>query len=297
MGETASIAVVGVGAIGGAMAAALGDAGHAPMLCVRTPFDRLSRRLDGDVRDYDLPILTRPGDTAPVDWVLLSTKAHQIDGAAAWLQRLIGPKTRVAVMQNGINHALRVSDFAPAERVVPCIIFLPSRVEAPGNIEQGRSGTVRVPDSAASHALAELFAGQTAVTIEPTADYVSAEWTKLVLNAVGGAICALAIKPLGAVAAPEVRALATGLIDEIVRVGRAEGAHFEDDFAERTIETFRGTIASHWTSIAADRRDGRRMEWQVRNAVVGEVGRRHGIATPLNDAVTALLALTDTPSQ
>ena len=297
MGETASIAVLGVGAIGGVMAAALGDAGRAPTLCVRTPFDRLSRRLDGDVRDYDLPVLTRPGEAATVDWVLLCTKAHQIEGAAEWLRRLVGPDTRVAVMQNGIDHALRVSAFAPAERVVPCIIFLPSRIEAPGMVEQGRAGTVRVPDSDVGHVLAELFAGQDAVTIEPTADYVSAAWKKLVLNAVGGAICALAIKPLGAVSAPEVRALASGLIEEIVRVGRAEGAHFEDDFAERTFETFEGAIASHWTSMAVDRRDGRRMEWQVRNAVIGEVGRRHGIATPLNDAVTELLAHADGPSQ
>jgi len=295
MGAAASIAVVGVGAIGGAMAAALGDAGNVPALCVRTSFDRLSRGLEGETRTYAFPVHTDPVKLARVDWVLLCTKAHQIDGAAEWMHRLIGPQTRMAVMQNGIDHADRVAAFVPAERVVPCIIFLPSRVEAPGAIEQGRSGTVRVPDSDAGHALAALFAGQAAVTIEPTADYVSAEWSKLVLNAVGGAICALAVKPLGAVAAPEVRALATGLIEEIMRVGEAEGARFEDGFVEHTIGTFSGAIGSHWTSMAADRRDGRRMEWQVRNAVVGEVGRRHGIPTPLNDAVTALLALTDAP--
>lgn len=296
MGGSASIAVVGVGAIGGAMAAALGDAGHTPALCVRRPFGGLTRRLAGDTRAYAFPLHTDSAELAPVDWVVLCTKAHQIDGAAGWLQRLVGPDTRIAVMQNGIDHADRVAAFAPAERVVPCIIFLPSRLDAPGRVEQGRAGTVRVPDSPAGHALAELFAGQDAVTIEPTPDYVSAAWSKLVLNAVGGAICALAIEPLGAVSAPEVRELATGLIEEIIEVGGAEGAHFDDGFLERTFETFSGPIGAHWTSMASDRRDGRRMEWRVRNAVVGEVGRRHGIATPLNDALTALLALIDASS-
>ena len=295
MGGAASIAVVGVGAIGGVMAAALADAGHAPALCVRTSFGRLRRRLDGEVREYALPVHTDAATAAPVDWVLLCTKAHQIDGAAEWLRRLVAADTRVAVMQNGIDHAQRVRAFAPADRVVPCIIFLPSSVEAPGAVAQGRAGTVRVPDSAAGRALAELFAGQTAVSVDPASDYVSVAWAKLALNAVGGAICALAVRPLGAVAAPEVRVLATGLIEEIIAVGRAEGARFDDDFVERTFETFRGAIGRHWTSIAVDRRDGRRMEWRARNAVVGEIGRRHGIATPLNDAVTALLALADAP--
>lgn len=35
------------------------------------------------------------------------------------------------------------------------------------------------------------------------------------------------------------------------------------------------------------------MEWEVRNAVVGRLARRHGIATPLNDALTALLQSAD----
>ena len=296
MGGTTTIAVLGVGAIGGVMAAALGDAGRVPALCVRTPFERLRRRLDGDVREYALPVLTDASAATPVDWVLLCTKAHQIDGAGEWLRRLVGSETCIAVMQNGIDHAERVSAFVPADRVVPCIIFLPSSLEAPGAVEQGRAGIVRVPDSDAGRALTELFAGQDAVAVEPAPDYVSVAWAKLALNAVGGAICALAVKPLGAVAAPEARVLAAGLIEEIIAVGRAEGARFDDDFVERTFETFEGAIGRHWTSIAVDRRDGRRMEWRARNAVVGEIGRRHGIATPLNDAVTALLALADAPS-
>ena len=295
MGDTTSIAVVGVGAIGGAMAAALADAGHQPVLCVRTPIRGLSRSLDGETREYALPVVTEPTRLSAVDWLLLCTKAHQIDGAAPWLRQLVGPHTRVAVMQNGVEHAERVAAFVDAERAVPCIIFLPSRLEAPGIVEQGRAGTVRVPDSPAGRALAQLFAGQDAIRVEPSEDFVSVVWSKLVLNAVGGAICALTVKPLGAVAAPQVHELATGLIEEVMRVGVAEGASFPRDYVEKTIETFRGPIASHWTSMAADRRDGRPMEWEARNAVVGQIGRRHGIATPLNDALTSLLAVIDAP--
>lgn len=40
-----SIAMVGAGAIGGAVAAGLGDTGQSVTLCVRTPFEKLEREL------------------------------------------------------------------------------------------------------------------------------------------------------------------------------------------------------------------------------------------------------------
>lgn len=294
MSVAPTVAVVGAGAIGGAMAAALGDADHCPQLCVRTPFARLSRTLADDaVRDYPFPVHTRADALATVDWILLCTKAHQIESARPWLDRLVGPATRIAVMQNGVDHEQRVAPWVPGERAVACIILLPSKLDAPGVVQQARAGVVQVPDTPAGHALAALFGEPRAIRIEPTADFITAVWTKLVLNAVGGAICALALQPLGALAAPQVHELAVALMQEVMAVGRAEGAHFEDDFPQRTIEYFRGPIASHWTSMAADRRDGRRMEWDARNAVVGRIGRKHGVATPLNDALTQLLALAD----
>jgi 2-dehydropantoate 2-reductase len=84
-----------------------------------------------------------------------------------------------------------------------------------------------------------------------------------------------------------------GLMREIIEVGRAEGATLPDELPERIIASHANELRDHWTSIAVDRREGRTMEWQARNAVVGRLGRRHGIPTPLNDALTALLAAAD----
>lgn len=294
MSNSTFIATVGVGAIGGAMSAALGDAGHTVQLCVRTQFATLQRSLDGETRAYTHRVVTEPSGLSNVDWVLLCTKAHQIEAATPWLRALIGPETRVAVMQNGVDHVERVSDFVSADRAVPCIILLPSRLDAPGSVIQARPGVVQVPDDEVGQALAGLFAGQEAVKMDPTADFVTAIWQKLVLNTVGGAICCLTLTSLAGVGAPEVRELVVGLIEEVAAVGRAEGADLPEDLAARTIEYFHGPIGSHWTSMAQDRREGRRMEWEARNAVVGRIARRHGIKTPLNDVVTQLLALADT---
>ena len=43
------------------------------------------------------------------------------------------------------------------------------------------------------------------------------------------------------------------------------------------------------TSMLTDRRAGRFLEADARNGAVARIGARHGIETPLNRAVTALL--------
>ncbi len=288
-----SIAMVGVGAIGGAVAAALGDIGQSVTLCVRTPFEKLERTLDEKVTRYEHSVLTGPATTSPVDWLLVCTKAHQTEGAAPWFDRLTGSKTRVAVLQNGVDHVERLRPLIGENPITPAIIMLPAVAKAPGKIHQGRAGTVTVPDDDAGRKFAELFSESDTVKINLTGDFLSIAWSKLVHNAAGGAVCALALRENGVVAEPSMRGLIVALMREIIAVGRAEGADLSDDLPDKIIARHASELRDHWTSIAVDRREGRHMEWEARNAVVGRIGRRHGIPTPLNDALTALLAAVD----
>ena len=119
MADQVSIAIVGAGAIGGALAAALGDSGRSVTMCDCVPFETLTRSFKGETRTYDHPIMTSPEGLGPVDWLLLCTKAHQVPATKSWLDCLIGPDTRVAVMQNGVDHEVRVDGFVEADLVVP----------------------------------------------------------------------------------------------------------------------------------------------------------------------------------
>jgi 2-dehydropantoate 2-reductase len=293
MAQQVSIAVVGAGAIGGALGAALGDAGRAVTLCDRVAFKALTRTFEGETRQYEHPVVTSPQDLRPVDWVFLCTKAHQVAGTAEWLEKLIEPETRVAVMQNGVDHATRVQGYVDPDRVVPSILLVPVEMQALGEIVQRMKGRIQISNSQAGQELALLFQPGDVISVETVSEFKSVAWSKLAFNAVGGAIGCLALQPLGALGERSIRGLVMALLDEVTAVGRAEGAVFADDFAEQTMAQFTGPFAKHWESIAVDRREGRHMEWQARNAVIGEKGRAHGIATPLNDAVTALLALID----
>src|SRR5580700_1948606 len=119
-----TVAVVGLGSIGGVAAGCLVAAGrHDVIACARAPIERLTLDAPDGTVEMPLAALTDPAQAKPADWVLLCTKTHQTNSAAPWLERLCTPATRVAVLQNGIDHAARVAPLAKGAAVVPVIVY------------------------------------------------------------------------------------------------------------------------------------------------------------------------------
>lgn len=288
-----TIAIVGAGAIGGSVAAALADLDqHEIVLCARTSFDALEVTHPGGTSQVDAPLLTDPGTGLPVNWVLVATKAHQTPEALPWLRSLTGRGTRWALLQNGVDHrerseALCAGGLRPAG-IVPVVVNLPAERLAPGRVVQSLDGALTSPDDADGRDFAELFEGAR-VRVRPHADFTTVAWRKLVMNASLGGVCAFLARENGVVAEGALRTLVLDLMLEVVAVARAEGAALEASDCAPILDGVLKVAGDHWSSISVDRREGRPMEWEARNAVVGRRGRVHGIPTPFNDAVTALL--------
>src|SRR4051812_21579496 len=147
----ARVAVIGAGAIGGTLAAWLAQ-NHDVTVCARSPLGDLEIETPERVLRATPTILTDPAAGTPVDWVLSTTKTYDCAAAAAWLPGLMGPDTRLAVIQNGVEQRERFPMVAQA-RIVPVIIDLPAERTAPGRIVQRRDGTILVPDGEAGEAL------------------------------------------------------------------------------------------------------------------------------------------------
>ena len=283
------VAVVGVGAVGGTVAAHLSATGRDDvLLCVRTPFDALVVEGPGGILRATPRILTTPDAASPVPWVLLATKAHQTAGAADWLRALATSQTIVAILQNGVEHEERVAPYANGATLLPVIVECPAVRVAPGRVVQRAPAQLIVPATAAGRHFAQLFAG-TDIGVTVTRDFVTAAWRKLCLNVAGGAITALTDRPLGVMRRPDVAQVARDLIHECLMVGRAEGAALDEGLVEEIVTSMVLAPAEVGTSMLTDRRAGQLLEADARNGAVARIGARHGIETPLNRAVTALL--------
>ncbi|MFY3130965.1 oxidoreductase [Achromobacter ruhlandii] len=285
----ASVAVIGPGAIGTTIAAALHEAGRAPLLCGRTPRDHLALQA-GDRRiTVPGPVLADPARLErTVDLVFLAVKATQTEAAAPWLAALSGPRTIVCALQNGVEQVERVSPHYPGGRVVPAIVWFPAQAQPDGSVRLRGEARLSVPDIPESRVIVEALHG-TRCLVERAADFRSLAWRKLLQNAAAG-LMALTQRRSGMYARADIAALTLRYLRECLSVARAEGAALGDEVPRAILDKFLAAPADMGTSILADREAGRPLEWDIRNGVVARRGRAHGIPTPISDVVVALLA-------
>lgn len=289
-----TVAVVGAGAIGAFFAAHLIDAGRCNVLCcVRTPFDELvveSERWEVTLRSRP-EVLDDPAAAAgPVDWVLLATKAHQTAGAAGWLSALVGRTTAVVVLQNGVEQYQRVRPFLPATTpVLPGIVYAGVEMVAPGHGVHHTNGYVEIPAGPEADRLAELFEGAHPGVLRAVGDITTSAWTKLLGNLSTNGITALTGRRMDVVSDPRIRDLIRRIVGEAVAAGRAEGARIGDDAAETLLAHLDRFPTAAGTSMLYDREAGRRMEEDALYGAVVRAGRRHGLQTPANATILALL--------
>ena len=286
--ELSGIAVIGGGGIGGFIAGALARAGHRPTLCLRTPFDRLEIVEDGVSRGVDVPLATDPATVDPARWVLLTTKAQDVAGAAPWLKALAGQGTTVAVIQNGVDHERRVASHLPCgTTVLPTIIYCAVERTGPGRIVNHGAARMHVPASEKGTAFAELYS-QSGFKIVQEEDFVTVAWRKLLSNAVGNPITALTLRRMTVFVEAPMRRFGIALMAEVVAVAQAERAKVTREDGEQVLDGY-ARMGSAGTSMLYDRLAGRPLEHAYLTGSVVEAADRHGISVPLNRAVLALL--------
>ena len=282
------IAIVGPGAVGGVIAALLGQTGrHEVTLCARRPLAELTVETPGGVIVARPRVLTDPALATPVDWVLVATKAYDAAGAATWLQGLAAQGAPVAILQNGVEHRERFAPWLPAAQIVPVMVDCPAERTSPTYIRQRRTGKMAVQDDARGREFVALLAG-TPLEVTLTPDLKSAVWRKLCLNS-SGVLNALILQPAGAMQDEKLGQLVRVMVEECMAVGRAEGAVFEDGLPDKILQDYRTAPPDSVNSIHADRAAGRPMELDARNGVIVRLGRQHGIPTPYNLMAVALL--------
>ncbi|MBB4840042.1 2-dehydropantoate 2-reductase [Sphingomonas kyeonggiensis] len=284
------IAVIGAGAIGGTLAAWLAQS-HDVTVCARSPLADLEVETPEGVIQAAPRILTDPAEATAVDWVLCTTKTYDCPAAAAWLPGLMGPTTRLAVIQNGVEQRERFPQ-VPAQRTVPVIIDLPAERTAPGRIIQRREGTIHVPEGEAGEALVALFT-DTPIDAQTTPDFLTAAWRKLAINC-SGIVSALTHRPAEVANDEGAAEVMRALVRECIAVGRAEGADLPDKLADQVVKWTTLAHPQSVNSLHADFEAGRQTEVDARNQVIVRLGAKHGIDTPMNRALASILIAAST---
>lgn len=282
------VAVVGPGSVGVFFAAHLAAAGHDVVACARRPFDRYVVESPTHALDLPATVVTDPADVAePAPWVLVCVKAHQTEGAADWLERLTDERSRVLVVQNGIEHD-RVVPHVNGASVLPTVVYCGAELQSPGHIVHHASAHLICPEGDLADEALGLFEGCEA-ELRPQADFHKQMWLKLSLNVMANSLTALTRRDLTVFAEPGIQAVAKRLLTEVWAIARAEGADLDDAMADRIVDASAQRTAPGGTSMYYDTLAGRATEHDAITGAAKRAAARHGIDTPMLDVVHTLL--------
>ena len=286
------ITVVGAGALGTFYAAMLQASGHDVTLICR---ERDVAALENGISVTGaFDVHARPKVSAePVssDLVIVAVKSRDVPAAAESLD--LNPDGIAVFIHNGLGADEAAAVILGPDRAATGISYSGITFLAPGKVRaNGYAETVlgaADPKARARLNLPLAALATAGLQARVAEDIRAAQWEKLYANVAIGAIAALTGMTNGDILdVPELKALAGTIAREAAAVAAAEGIRTSVDPVEHAYHVMRNSSGNR-SSMLQDISRGRRTEIDSLNGKVSEYGRRHGIPTPANDAVTALV--------
>jgi 2-dehydropantoate 2-reductase len=225
---------------------------------------------------------------------IVATKAMHTDAAVAATADAFADGA-VASVQNGIGNEEAIAGHVP--RVIRGTTFPAGRLLEPGHVQWDVKGDTTIgpfePQPAREEEIQRLADACTRAGM-PTAAVTDArgpQWRKLIFNAATNPLGALTGLTHGRVCErPDLRALVTELVTEGKAVAAAQGIRLDADPEELIDHAARKDVAyDHRASMLQDVEARRATEIDYLNGGILRFGREHGVSTPLNEAVWALV--------
>jgi 2-dehydropantoate 2-reductase len=295
------ICIVGCGAVGSLFAANLATLEDIEVWAydlAQDHVDAINRdglRLSGAEDVVSRPRAVSAADALPpCDFGIVATKAMHTSAAIA----ATAPAFKdgcVATVQNGLGNEEAIA--AHVERVIRGTTFPAGKLVGPGHVQWDVKGDTTLgpyEPKPAPIAEVELLAAACTRAGMPTsavADARGPQWRKVIFNAATNPIGALTGLTHGRVCENlELRRLVSGLVDEGKAVAAAQRIELDSDPEELIDHAARPEVAyDHKASMLQDVEARRPTEIDYLNGGIVRFGDEHGVPTPLNRAVWALV--------
>jgi 2-dehydropantoate 2-reductase len=297
------ICILGAGALGCAIGAALSEAGHETWL-----LNRNAAHVDA-IAGHGLKVLDERGERTvkihastsaeaigPVDLVIVLVKSFHTEQAILGAQALLGADTLVLSLQNGLGHEDILAKVVGRSRVLAGKTYVGGVLLAPGSIRSGVVGkhtyigeldgklTTRAQHIAAAFSDAGL-----ATTVSD--NILGTMWDKLLINVATGALSGITMLTYGQLySEPQLKATALGAVAEAIAVATAAGVQLGITHpGEAWNLASEGLPASFKTSMLQSLEKGSITEIDFINGSIVRYGQRYGVPTPINATLVACI--------
>jgi 2-dehydropantoate 2-reductase len=294
------ICIVGCGAVGSLFAANLATLDDVEVWAFdvsRAHVDAINEsglRLSGAGEVVGHPRATSdPAELPACDFGIVATKAMHTQSALEATAHAFRDGY-VATVQNGLGNEEAIVEHVP--RVIRGTTFPAGKILEPGHVQWDVKGdtTLGPYNEATPFEQVERLADACTRAGMPThavADARGPQWRKVIFNASTNPIGALTGLTHGRVCErPDLRALVSGLVDEGKAVASAQGIVLDADPEDLIDHAAKPEVAyNHKASMLQDIEAKRQTEIDYLNGGIVRFGREHGVPTPLNEAIWALV--------
>ncbi len=262
-------------------------------------------------------VLYAPRDRASVvaeraDLAIVAVKAYDTPDAIETLRAALGdsPDATILTPQNGVGNEEALAAGFGADRIVAGALTVPVALARDGAAKAANAGGLGLaPVGTISHNWLVAAFERSPLPVTVASDYRSLKWSKLALNVLANASCAiLDVLPQRLLALPGVFDLELAAVREVQAVMRARGiaavdlprypvralfgvVRLPNVLARRLLaKRIAGARGGKPPSLLLDLRDGRgRTEIGALCGAVAAAGRASGIETPVNAAFARIV--------
>ncbi|MFZ1814283.1 MAG: 2-dehydropantoate 2-reductase [Rhizobiaceae bacterium] len=297
------IAIIGVGAMGSVYAGLLAEAGNEVWAVDTWPehLDAIAKnglRLEGPSGDRvirGINATSSLGDAGQCDLYVIATKASAVGVAAQSIARTAGPDSLVLTIQNGLGSGERIAGHLPGEMVLLGVADgFGASMKAPGHAHHNSMKLIRLGEmqGGISQRLTQVESvwRDAGFNVKAFEDINQLIWEKFICNVTFSAACAVFECTVGELMGDPVKwEIGLGAMREAHAIGCRQQIAFGFPDAEAYVTAFGASMPGARPSMLLDHMAGRASEIDAINGIVPELGRQHGIATPYNTTLSALV--------
>jgi 2-dehydropantoate 2-reductase len=235
------------------------------------------------------------------DLVLFCVKSTDSASVARQMAPNLAPHALIMSLQNGVENSALIAQQVP-HAVIPCVVYVATEIPAPGCVKHHGRGDLVIGTMQTSRLsepqktlqeIVELF-GSAQVPVQISQNVMVELWSKLLINCAFNAISGLAQIQYEKLAALEsVRSTQTALVKEVIAVALADGIHLSEPVALEAVAKISVTMGGQKSSTAQDMARSKPSEIDHLNGFIVRRGQALGVATPVNQALFALVKLVE----
>lgn len=295
------ICVLGAGALGCSIGSRLAEAGSDVYLVnrARDHVDAINRDglrvRDGNTERFvKVKAHTSCEGIGPVDLVIVLVKSFHTREAIEGAGSIIGERTMVLSLQNGLGHEDILAEVVGRHRVLAGKTYVGGVLLGPGHIiagTRGKESIIGELDGTVSERVQAVAAEFNRAGLETTvsANIMGTIWDKLLVNVATGALSGITRLPYGGLYnVPEVMDCALAAVGEAMAVAKAAGVELSTRAPKDAwIKAAEGLPAEFKASMLQSLEKGDVTEIDFINGSVVRWGQKTGVPTPVNQALVA----------